>query len=125
METKKEAGRRIREAREALHLVRKDIERAIPEISETRLANWEYGINMIGVDEAKKLAPLLHVSPGYLLTIEEKPPDARKTLMDQYWNALDERGRDTVLRVAESESAYGVDDDHQDCDEGDSARKSA
>lgn len=125
MSTKKEAGRRIREAREALDLVRKDIERAIPEISETRLANWEYGINMIGVDEAKKLAPLLHVTPGYLLTIEEKPPDARNLTMDRYWNALDDRGNDTVLRVAESESAYTVDDEADDCEAGDSARKSA
>jgi transcriptional regulator with XRE-family HTH domain len=125
MDTKKEAGRRIREAREKLKLIRKDVEKAIPEISETRLANWEYGINMIGVEEAKKLAPLLHTSAAYLLTIDDAILDERAQVIIKYWNALDERGRDTVLRVAEHESAYHAEHDADDCDSGDSGRKSA
>jgi len=110
MDTKSEAGRRIREARDKLGLKLRDVEEAIPEISVSRLSNWEQGINMIGVDEAKKLAPVLHVSPGYILTVEDETPDERAKLVLKYWNALDERGRDTVLRVAESESAYLVHD---------------
>lgn len=125
MDTKTEAGRRIREARERLGLKLKDVETAIPEISKSRLSNWEQGINMIGVDEAKKLAPLLHVSPGYILTVEDEIPDRRAKLILKYWNALDERGRDTVLRVAESESAYHVGDTTNDCGEEDQARQKA
>lgn len=55
MDTKFEAGRRIREARDKLGLKLRDVEEAIPEISVSRLSNWEQGINMIGVDEAKPL----------------------------------------------------------------------
>lgn len=108
MDIKAEAGRRIREARERLGLKLRDVEEAIPGISVSRLSNREQGINMIGVEEAKKLAPVLHVSPGYILTVEDENPDERARLIIRYWNALDDRGKDTVMRVAESESAYLV-----------------
>ena len=63
---------------------------------------------MIGVDEAKRLAPALGVTAGYLLTLEDQPTDQReKTLIDLYRHS-DDRGKDTILRVAESESAYEI-----------------
>lgn len=61
---------------------------------------------MIGVDEAKKLAPILKVSAAYLLTIEDTPRNEQEcALVDMYRNA-DGRGKETIFRVAESESAY-------------------
>lgn len=115
MQTKEEAGRRIKAAREALGLRLEDVTAAIPEISVSRLSNWEQGRNMIGVDEAKKLAPLLKVSAAYLLTIEDEISDSRELALLDHYRSADERGRTQILRIAESESSYHLSKD-QDAD---------
>jgi len=108
MGTKLEAGRRIKAAREKKGLTLKDVETLIPGITFNRLSNWEHGRNMIGVDEAKKLAPVLGVSAAYILTLEDNPSEEREAkLLDNYRHS-DERGRDHIMRVAEQESRYVV-----------------
>jgi len=104
--TKEEAGRRIKAARNAKGLRLEDVEKELPEFSVSRISNWEQGRNMIGVDEAKKLAPVLGVRPGYLLTLDTHPIDPREKALFEYYHRCDERGRNQILRVAEAESHY-------------------
>ena len=70
MDTKKEAGRRIKQAREARGYTLKAVCDLIPGLTASRLSNWESGLRMIGVDEAKKLAPILGISAADILTVE-------------------------------------------------------
>lgn len=106
MSTKEEAGRRIKRARNARGLTLEDVAKAIEGFSVSRVSNWEQGLNMIGVDEARKLGPFLDVSAAYLLTLDDNPSDpCEKKLLDCYRHT-DERGRAQILRVAESESQY-------------------
>lgn len=90
----------------------KDVCALVPGLGVSRLSNWEQGIRMIPVDEAKRLAPVLGVSAGYILTIEDTPgePADVKALVDLYKQS-DERGRATIIRVAEQESHYVARDD--------------
>lgn len=73
--TKKKSGARIRTKRIELKMTLKDVHELIPEISISRLSNWEQGINMVSVDAAKELATVLKVSAAYLLTLEDTPMD--------------------------------------------------
>jgi transcriptional regulator with XRE-family HTH domain len=108
MGIKQEAGRRIKTARETKGLTLKDVEKLVPGITFNRLSNWEHGRNMIGVAEAKKLAPVLGVTAAYLLTLDDEPAEQReRVLLDHYRNS-DARGRDHILGVAEQESQYNV-----------------
>lgn len=119
MGIKEEAGRRIKAARKAAGLRLEDVFAEIPEISVSRLSNWEQGINMIGVEEAKKLAPLLKVSAGHILTIDDDVTnDPREQALVNHYRNSDERGRNQIFRVAESESKYSL-------IEGDDADKAA
>ncbi len=70
MDTKKEAGRRIKQAREAKGYTLKAVCDQLPGLTVSRLSNWETGLRMIGVDEAKKLAPVLGLSAADILTVE-------------------------------------------------------
>lgn len=70
MDTKKEAGRRIKQAREARGYTLKAVCDQLPGLTVSRLSNWETGLRMIGVDEAKKLAPVLGLSAADILTVE-------------------------------------------------------
>ena len=108
MNTKEEAGRRIKAARTAKGLTLEDVANRIPELSVSRLSNWEQGRNMISVDEARKLGPTLGVDPAYLLTLQEEPNDNRERALLDYYRRSDDRGRTQILRVAESESKYAV-----------------
>lgn len=71
MDTKKEAGRRIKQAREARGYTLKAVCDQVPGLTASRLSNWESGLRMIGVDEAKKLAPVLGISAADILTVEQ------------------------------------------------------
>lgn len=108
MSTKEEAGRRIREARNRLKMRLEDVCANIPEITVSRLSNWEQGRNMIGVDEAKKIAPILGVTASYLLTLEDSPCDEKERALLSLYQRADTRGKDAILHVAERESAYLV-----------------
>ena len=108
MTTKEEAGRRIRAARLKKEMRLEDVCSQIPELIVSRLSNWEHGRNMIGVDEAKKLAPVLGVSAAYLLTIEDEPGDMRERALIDLYRQSDIRGKDEILHIAERQSAYTV-----------------
>lgn len=110
MDTKTESGRRIRERRDALSLKQREVCELVPGLTVTRLSNWEQGQRMISVDEAKRLAPVLKTSAGYLLTLENDPGDQRLQALIDTYRMLDDRGRSALHRVAESESAYILSD---------------
>lgn len=109
MSTKEEAGRRIRASRLAKRMTLADVHEQVTSISVSRLSNWEQGLNMIGVDDAKKLALILGVTPGYLLTIEDTAltPEEQQ-LIDLYRHA-DDRGQINIHQVAQNEARYGAD----------------
>lgn len=107
MSTKQEVGRRIRLARESLDLKLKDVCAELPGLEVSRLSNWEQGLNMIPVDEAKRLAPVLRVSAAYLLTLEDEF-DPRAVALQQVYKKLGSDAKDRIFRAAEVESEYKV-----------------
>lgn len=109
MTTQEEAGRRIRAARKALKLTLREVCESVPGLIKSRLSNWEKGRRMISVDEARRLAPVLKVTPAYLLTIEDSTPTPREQALLDLYRATDERGQTTIFSVAEKESNYVVD----------------
>jgi transcriptional regulator with XRE-family HTH domain len=109
MSTKEETGRRLKAARKAKGLRLEDLAGHYPEMSISRVSNWEQGRNMIGVDEAKKLAQLYGVSAAYLLTIEDKPAEPVELELIDHFRKADPRGRAQILRVAQSEAEYIID----------------
>lgn len=82
----------------------KDVHERIPEISISRLSNWEQGINMVSVDEAKKLASVLKVPAAYLLTLDDAPMDDTERLLLEKFRLADVRGRRYILRAAQDET---------------------
>jgi len=105
MSTKQEAGRRLKAAREALGLTLKEVCAGLQGIEVSRLSNWEQGLNMIPVDEAKRLAPVLHTSAAYLLTLDDDF-DPRTEAMAKVYKQLGEAAKDRIFRAAEVESEY-------------------
>lgn len=114
MNTKEEAGRRIKKARQDKGLRLEDVCSQVPELTVSRLSNWEQGRNMIGVDEAKKIAPILGVTASYLLTIEDHPGNQREQALLDLYRQSDGRGKDEILHVAERQSAYSTSRDNTD-----------
>lgn len=108
MDTKTEAGKRIKAARLHNNMTLDEVCAKIPGLLASRLSNWEHGRNMVGVDEAKKLAPVLGVSAAYLLTLEDAPDNQRERSLIDLYRHSDDRGKDTIFRVAEQESTYPV-----------------
>lgn len=93
MDTKTESGRRIKERRLAANLKQREVCELVPGLTVTRLSNWEKGLRMISVDEAKRLAPAIRTTPGYLLTIDDESGDQRLQTLITTYRQLDERGR--------------------------------
>ena len=65
----------------------------------------------MGIEEAQELAEVLEgLTPGYLLCLDDTLPLTPEEwqLVERY-RGTDERGRDTILRVAESQIDYRED----------------
>lgn len=77
MNTKEESGRRIKAARKNKGMRLEDVCSHMPGLTVSRLSNWEQGRNMIGVEEAKKISPILGVSASHLLTLDEEKSHPR------------------------------------------------
>ena len=54
-------GNRVKKRREKLGLKLKDFKQYIPELSTTRLSNYEHGTRILPIDIAIKLQPILQV----------------------------------------------------------------
>lgn len=114
MDTREESGRRIAAIRKALDLTQREVCDRVPGLTNTRLSNWEKGLRMISVDEAKRLAVALKTSAGYLLTIDDDPGDPRLQSLVAKYKLLDERGKQALHRVAEAECDYVIGDHQKD-----------
>lgn len=101
MNYKKEAGRRLKGAREAKGWTLLELsKRTGGLLSSSRLGNYEQGTRMLGIREALALHGVLGVQPAYLLCVdvgdEEMTPQENELLRD--FRALPERDRNDYAR---------------------------
>lgn len=101
MNYKKEAGKRLRAAREAKGWTLKQLSVRLGNIlSESRLSNYEQGIRMLGVREALALYGVLGVQPSYLLCVDVEEGDMTPQEIELLKNfrALPEKDRNDYSR---------------------------
>ena len=106
MNVKDESGNRIKAARSRSGLTLEEVCAQVPGLKPARLSNWEHGRNMLSVEEAKRLAPVLKVTAAYLLTLEDSLPDPKEQVLLRCYRKTDERGKNQIIRTAELESDY-------------------
>lgn len=94
------AGGRIRQAREIQGLEREQLGERIG-VGYSTIANYEQGTRYPKPNHLAKLSQVLNVPVGYLSGLEtDKQAEAIMLL----YTKSDSRGRDTIFRVAESQS---------------------
>jgi transcriptional regulator with XRE-family HTH domain len=99
-------GLRLREARHAEKLSLGALsDRTGGALSRSRISNYEQGIRRLGLEEATMLAQALGtVSATYLLCLDnEGYLSEQEQALVRCFRRTDERGRETILAVAESE----------------------
>jgi transcriptional regulator with XRE-family HTH domain len=104
MDYKKEAGRRLKKAREAKNWTLRELSTQLRGIlSESRLSNYEQGTRMIGVEEALALYRALGVQPSYLLCVDVEEDDMtpQETALLRNYRALPEKDRNDYSRRIE------------------------
>jgi transcriptional regulator with XRE-family HTH domain len=110
MELTKRIGLRLRDARKAQSLSLAALAARTSSLSKSRISNYEQGLRRMGLEEARELASALgSVTPTYLLCLDDDGymSERESALLDLYRQA-DDRGRDTILRVAESQADYPI-----------------
>lgn len=106
MDYKKLAGERIRKARENKNLSRPELAAKIKGLGVSALSNYELGLRYPQPQFIKALSEILEEPAAYLAGIETDP---KAEAIQRIYNKLDERGKDTLFRIAESESVgYAV-----------------
>ena len=108
MTLNKKIGLRLRSARTGQKLSLSDLAARTKTLSKSRISNYEQGIRRMGIEEAQELAEALDgMTPSYLLCLDDASPLAPEEwqLVERY-RGTDERGRGTILRVAESQVDY-------------------
>lgn len=65
---------------------------------------------MLPLEKAMRLASILGCTAAYLLTLEDHIGDQRERALIDLYRGSDERGKGTILRVAESESQSSLPD---------------
>lgn len=106
MDLTKRIGQRLRAARHEQKLSLSDLSSRTSSLSKSRISNYEQGIRRMGLEEAQELAIALGtVTPTYLLCLDDKDPLSiqERTLVD-YFRQTDERGRETILKIAQGET---------------------
>ena len=71
---KYEIGARIRKYRECCNLSQKELAKQIG-VSNSRVSNWEQGINRPDIDTLANICVALNVSPSILLDVRLSPDD--------------------------------------------------
>jgi transcriptional regulator with XRE-family HTH domain len=110
MELTKQIGLRLRSARKAQNLSLAALAERTSSLSKSRISNYEQGLRRMGLEEAKVLAAALGtVTATYLLCLENDGTmsEQESALLDYYRHA-DERGKETILQIAESHADYRV-----------------
>ena len=102
-------GARIRQARENANMTQTELAKKIG-ISNSRLSNWEKGLNRPDVDVVASICKALSISANSLLGIEfpynsdSLSPFEQKHI--KKYRALDQRGRDAVDATLDREYEY-------------------
>lgn len=102
-------GKRIRKARGKRTLA--TISKGTRNLSVSRISNYEHGTRKPGIEEAVQLAQALgNISAAEILGIDEESnlTPQERALLDNF-RAADERGKKTIIGVAESQPAYMLD----------------
>ena len=106
MDLTKKIGLRLRDVRKRRGLSLAALSsRSGDVLSKSRISNYEQGLRWIGIEEAQTLAAALGtVSATYLLCLDDDSflSDEEQVLIERFRQA-DERGRATILAVAEGE----------------------
>lgn len=105
MNYKKEAGKRLRAAREAKRWTLGELSKRIGGLlSTSRLSNYEQGIRMVGVAEALALYRVLGVQPAHLLCVDVEEGDMtpQETRVLRNFRALPEKDRNDYDRRIEA-----------------------
>lgn len=114
MELTKRIGLRLREARKAQNLSLAALAARTSSLSKSRISNYEQGLRRMGLEEARELASALGTaSATFLLCLEDEGHvTERETALLDFYRHADTRGKDTILRVAESQAGYRITDEH-------------
>jgi transcriptional regulator with XRE-family HTH domain len=112
MELTKQIGLRLRAARKAQSLSLAALAARTSSLSKSRISNYEQGLRRMGLEEAQVLAAALgSVTATYLLCLEnEGQMSEREGALLEHYRQADERGKETILRIAESQADYRVSD---------------
>ena len=108
MDLTKKIGQRLRAARHAQGLSLSELSTRTGSLSKSRISNYEQGIRRMGLEEAQELALALgSVTPTYLLCLDDTDPlsEPERALVERFRRA-DERGRETILRIADAQADY-------------------
>jgi transcriptional regulator with XRE-family HTH domain len=108
MELTRKIGLRLREARQAQKLSLAALAARTNSLSKSRISNYEQGIRRMGLEEAQELSVALGtVTATYLLCLDDAGllSGAELDLVQRYRRA-DERGKDTIMQVAETQADY-------------------
>lgn len=107
MTLNKKIGQRLRTARMAQRLSLAELAARTKTLSKSRISNYEQGIRRMGLEEALELAEALDLTATYLLCLDDTSPltPGEWTLIERYRNT-DERGRETIMRVADAQGSY-------------------
>ncbi|RKT44386.1 helix-turn-helix domain-containing protein [Thiocapsa rosea] len=108
MDLTKRIGQRLRAARQDQKLSLSELSGRTESLSKSRISNYEQGIRRMGLEEAQELAVALGtVTPTYLLCLDDKDPLSmtERQLVD-YFRQADERGKDTIMKVASDQSDF-------------------
>ncbi|MGB5831647.1 MAG: helix-turn-helix transcriptional regulator [Thiohalocapsa sp.] len=108
MTLNKKIGHRLRSARTVQKLSLSELAARTRTLSKSRISNYEQGIRRMGIEEAQELAEALEgMTPSYLLCLDETSPLSPEewTLVTRY-RGTDDRGRDILLRIAESQRGF-------------------
>jgi transcriptional regulator with XRE-family HTH domain len=108
MDLTKRIGQRLRAARHEQKLSLSELSARTSGLSKSRISNYEQGIRRMGLEEAQELAVALGtVTPTYLLCLEDTDPlSQEERQLVQYYRHADERGRDTILKMAAAQSDF-------------------
>jgi transcriptional regulator with XRE-family HTH domain len=111
MDLTKRIGQRLRAARQEQKLSLSQLSTRTGTLSKSRISNYEQGIRRMGLEQAQELAAALGtVTPTYLLCLEDTDPlsETERKLVEHFRQA-DERGKETVMKVAMDQSGFLVD----------------
>lgn len=108
MSTKEEIGRRLELARKRSGLSLQAVCDKVPALNgnPSKLNNYEKGHRTPDLDMIKAIARVLNTDAAWLATLTDHEPDRRTSLLVQYYQGSDERGKDSILRTAELQSRY-------------------